>query len=425
MTAETTASQKPEVVSTTTKACLSCGGDSLASILSLGKTPLANALLTEADLNKPEPSFALDLVFCPACTLVQITEEVPRAAMFSDYLYFSSFSDTMLQHARAIADRLTREKKLDAGSLVVEVASNDGYLLQFYEKAGVPVLGIEPAANVAKVAEEKGIRTLVRFFGTNTAEELRASGERADVIHANNVLAHVLDLNGFVGGFATLLKDDGVAVIECPYVRDLVEKCEFDTIYHEHLCYFSLTALDHLMARHGLFIFDVERLSIHGGSLRLFVRKAGLDGVARTDGVTALLDDEAAADVDKLAFYEGFADRVKSLKDDLLALLSDLKAKGARVAAYGAAAKGATLLNFFGIGRDTIDFVVDRSTYKQGRYMPGTRIPIRPPAALVEKSPDYCLLLAWNFADEILEQQREYRARGGKFIVPIPSVRVA
>lgn len=416
-------------MSTTITTCRACAAKTLEPVLSLGKTPLANALLTKDDLDKPEPAFPLELVFCASCTLVQITEEVPPETMFGEYLYFSSFSDTMLKHAEAIATRLTREQELGAKSLVVEVASNDGYLLQYYAKQGVPVLGVEPARNIAKVAEEKGIRTLCRFFGSEIAKELRDAGERADVIHANNVLAHVPDLNGVVSGFATLLKDaapgqkGGVAVIEAPYVRDLVEHCEFDTIYHEHLCYFSLTALDRLMARHGLVVHDVEKLAIHGGSLRIFVSKTG--AYERTDRVTALLKEEAASDIDKLSFYAGFANRVNGLKKELVATLADLKSKGARIAAYGAAAKGATLVNFFGIGADTIDFVVDRSTYKQGRFMPGARIPILPPSALLEKKPDYCLLLAWNFADEILAQQKVYRDGGGKFIVPIPNVRIA
>ncbi|MBX3226833.1 MAG: class I SAM-dependent methyltransferase [Labilithrix sp.] len=407
-------------MSTTTKTCRSCGGAELAPVLSLGSTPLANALLTEADLDEPEPKFPLELVFCPACTLVQITEEVPPETMFGEYLYFSSFSDTMLKHAEAIATRLVKDRALGDESLVVEVASNDGYLLQFYAKAGVPVLGVEPAKNVAKVAEEKGIRTVARFFGRDLAAELAAKGERADVIHANNVLAHVPDLNGVVAGFATVLKDDGVVVVECPWVKPFVDHCEFDTIYHEHLCYFSLHALDALFARHGLVIHDVEKLAIHGGSIRIFASRGG----ARSDRMNAVLAEEKAAGVDTRAYYETFAARVNALKLELVKKLEDLKSQGARVAAYGAAAKGATLANFFGIDRSLVSFVVDRSTYKQGRFMPGTRQPILAPDALLEKMPDYCLLFTWNFEAEILEQQKAYREKGGKFIVPIPSVRI-
>lgn len=410
------------VESKTAAVCRSCGASTLAPVLSLGKTPLANALLAEADLAKPEPTFPLDLVFCPECTLVQITEEVPPETMFGEYLYFSSFSDTMLKHAEAISTRLTGQQKLGSGSLVVEIASNDGYLLQYYEQAGVPVLGIEPARNVAKVAEEKGIPTLVRFFGRDVASELAAEGRRADVIHANNVLAHVPDLNGVVAGFSALVKDDGIVVVECPYVRDFVEHCEFDTIYHEHLCYFSLTALDRLMERHGLLVHDVEKLPIHGGSIRIHASRKG--AYPRSERVTAMLADEKAHKVDDLSYYADFAARVNGLKKELVEMIADLREQGARIAAYGAAAKGATLLNFFGIDRRSIDFVADRSTYKQGRYMPGARIPILAPSALLEKSPDYCVLLTWNFADEILEQQAAYRERGGKFIVPIPNVRV-
>jgi SAM-dependent methyltransferase len=402
-------------------ACRSCGETGLELILSLGEMPLANSLPTAEQLDTPDPRYPLDLAFCGGCALVQITETVPPETMFRDYLYFSSFSDTMLRHAREIAERLADARGLGPGSLVVEVASNDGYLLQNYHRRGIPVLGIEPAVNVAEVARaERGIRTLSEFFGEGLARRLSGEGSRADVIHANNVLAHVPDLNGFVRGLGALLKDEGVAVIEVPYVKELIDRCEFDTIYHEHLCYFSLAALDRLFGRHGLVISDVERIPIHGGSLRLFVARGGA-GAGRGPAAERLLEEEAGWGVDRAEFYRGFARRVEGLRTSLRDLLFDLKRRGNRLAAYGAAAKGSTLLNYFGLGPETLDFVVDRSTYKQGRYMPGVRLPIHAPAKLLEDRPDYVLLLAWNFAEEVLAQQAEYRGGGGRFIIPVPS----
>jgi SAM-dependent methyltransferase len=401
-------------------ACRSCGAARLELVLSLGQTPLANALLTEEQLNQPESRYPLDLVFCPDCSLVQITETVPPEQLFSHYLYFTSFSDTMLRYAERLAGQVVESRRLGPDSLVIELASNDGYLLQFYRQAGVPVLGIEPAANIAEAARQRGIPTLTKFFGKEVGSELRDEGKLADVVHANNVLAHVSDLNGFVAGIAEVLKPDGVAVIEVPHVKTMLEALEFDTIYHEHLCYFSLIALQSLFGRHGLTVVDVERLPIHGGSLRLFLQRSGEPSRA----VCGLLDEERAMGLDRLAFYKDFGSRVKALRTELRKMLGDLKRDGKRLAAYGASAKGSTLLNYCGIGREMLDFVVDRSTVKQGLYTPGTHLPILAPEAVQDRRPDYLLLLVWNLADEIFDQQKAYREQGGRFIVPIPAPRV-
>ena len=403
--------------------CRACDGRRVPLVISLGRTPLANALLSADQLDAHEDTYPLDLVFCEDCTLVQITETVPPSRLFADYAYFSSFSDTMLRHAETLVERVIRDRQLAGDALVAEIASNDGYLLQFYRRAGIRVLGIEPAANIAKVAEERGIPTVVDFFGEACARTLAARGDRADVIHANNVLAHVPDLPGFARGLTTLLSHDGVAIVEAPYVRDLIDHREFDTIYHEHLSYFSLTAIHRLCASHGLAVIDVERLPIHGGSLRVTIGHAG--GAPPSPAVGRLLDEEEAAGVTRLEFYQRFANDVADLRRSLLTVLSDLRAEGKRLAAYGAAAKGSTLLNYFGIGRDYLDYVVDRSPHKQGRYMPGVHLPIHAPSRLLEDRPDCVLLLTWNFADEILEQQAEFRQGGGRFIIPVPAVRVA
>ena len=403
--------------------CRSCGCTGLEPVLSLGRTPLANALLSRDQLCQPEPVFPLELAFCRECSLVQILETVPPETMFNSYPYFSSFSDTALRSAESIARRLIAGRRLDGSKLVVEIASNDGYLLQFYKGAGIPVLGIEPASNIARVAEkERGIPTLCEFFGADLARRLLQEGRRADIIHANNVLAHVPSLNDVVEGVRILTKEDGVALIEVPYVKEMIERCEFDTIYHEHLCYFSVTALDHLFGRHGLTLQDVERLPIHGGSLRLFAAPCG--SAERSAAVADMIAGERASGVDQLFFYQGFAQRVERLKGNLREQLSELTKNGKRLAAYGAAAKGSTLLNYCGIGRETLEFVVDRSTYKQGLYMPGVHLPIYAPEKLLEAMPDYVLLLTWNFAEEIMEQQAEYRRRGGRFIIPIPEMKV-
>lgn len=404
-------------------ACRLCGQVGLNPILSLGMTPLANALLREDQLTDRERTWPLDLAWCPECSLTQITETVPAEMLFREYAYLSSFSDTMVQHARSIADRIREVRNLGTDSLVIEVASNDGYLLQWYHKEGIPVLGIEPARNAARTAiAKRGVNTISEFFSAQLAKRLAMSGQQADVIHANNVLAHVADLNGVVAGFSSILKPNGVVVVEVPYLKDLFDQIEFDTIYHEHLCYFSLTALKRLFQRHRLSIVDVERLQIHGGSLRIFAVHAGTAPVQAS--VERILRQESTWVRDG-AYYKSFESKVESLRRQLIDLLQTIKADGKRIAVYGASAKGSTLLNYFGIGRDVLDFVVDRSTVKQGRYTPGTRLEISDPSRLIDEQPDYCLLLTWNFVDEILSQQAQYRQRGGKFIVPIPEVRVA
>jgi len=402
--------------------CRSCDSRDGTLLLDLGRQPLANNLLRPEDLGKPEPKFPLRLAVCKSCWMLQITDLVPPVDLFSEYLYFSSFSDALLRHSREAVEQHIRALGLNPQSHVVEIASNDGYLLQNFVRANIPCLGIEPAANIAKVAREKGIETVEEFFGQDAALKLATAGRQADLIIGNNVFAHAPDTNDFVTGLKTLLKPGGRIALEFPYAVDLVEHTEFDTIYHEHVFYFTATALKPLFERHGLQLFRVQRLPIHGGSLRLFACHRGAYPVEAS--LTGLLADEARKGVDSLHYYESFANDVLALKRDLSALLTKLKQEGKSVAAYGASAKGSTLLNFFGMGKDMLDFVVDRSTYKQGRLTPGTHIPIVPPEELVKRRPDYTLLLTWNFADEILAQQQAYREAGGKFILPIPEVKV-
>jgi len=387
-------------------------------------SPLCESYLPADALNKMEPFYPLHVWVCGNCFLVQLDDYVGAEHIFTEYAYFSSFATSWLKHAEDYVQMISDRLSLGPKSLVVELASNDGYLLQYFVKKGIPSLGIEPAANVAKVAAEKGVETLVKFFGRELGAALAAEGRQADLVLGNNVLAQVPDLNSFVAGISALLKPTGTVTIEFPHLQRLVEGNQFDTIYHEHFCYFSLIATERIFAAHDMTIFDVEELWTHGGSLRIYGRPAADKSRPVSERVLALRAREEAAGYRDLAFYARFEEQVRETKRKLLELLIAAKRAGKRIAGYGAPGKGNTLLNYCGIRGDFLDFTVDRNPYKQGRFLPGTHIPILAPEKLDEAKPDYVFILPWNFKDEIMKQLAHIRSWGGKFIVPIPEATV-
>jgi C-methyltransferase-like protein/putative zinc binding protein/methyltransferase family protein len=403
--------------------CLFCGAPLRDTFVDLGMSPLCESFLRADQLNQGETFYPLDVRLCRECLLVQLQVYVDPKDIFTEYAYFSSYSTAWLEHAKAYVDMIVARQQLDGRSLVVELASNDGYLLQYFKPHGVPVLGIEPAANVARAAAEKGVPTLVRFFGTELARELAGQGTKADLILGNNVLAQVPDVNSFVGGMKVLLREGGLVTIEFPHLLRLIEGNQFDTIYHEHFFYFSLVAAERIFARHGLAIFDVEELWTHGGSLRIFAAHAEEDR-APSAQLLALRERERAAGFHSAEGYAGFEERVRATKRDLVAFLIEARRSGKAVAAYGAPGKGNTLLNYCGIRTDLVDYAVDRNPYKHGRFLPGTHIPVHPSERLAETKPDYILILPWNLKDEIVKQLAYTREWGAKLVVPIPRLEV-
>ena len=383
-------------------------------------SPLSNSYIKEENSWKMEPFYPLHAYACESCFLVQLEEFQSPEAIFSDYAYFSSYSESWLAHARQYVDKMIERFGFNARSQVIEIASNDGYLLQYFKKRNVPVLGIEPAQNVAKVAEAKGIPTLAKFFGIKTAGELAASGQKTDLLLGNNVLAHVPDINDFVGGMRLLIKPDGIITMEFPHLLRLMAENQFDTIYHEHFSYLSFSTTERIFARHGLVLFDVEEIPTHGGSLRIYARHVEDATKPITERIAWLKKKEQEYGLHNIGTYSAFSENVRETKRKLLEFLINAKRRGKTVVGYGAPAKGNTLLNYCGIRTDFLDYTVDRSPHKQGCYLPGTRIPIHAPDIIRETRPDYVLILPWNLRDEILEQMKHIREWGGKFVVPIP-----
>ncbi len=409
---------------TTGAACRFCGASLQHTFVDLGMSPLCESYLSKDQLNQMEPFFPLHVYVCQECFLVQLEQYVSAEHIFTEYAYFSSYADSWLQHVNAYTNKMVDRFGLNSSSMVVEVASNDGYLLQYFVEKKIPCLGIEPAANVAKVAIEKNVPTIVEFFGEALAHKLAAEGKQADLIAGNNVLAQVPDLNDFVAGLKILLKPHGVITIEFPHLWQLMQENQFDTIYHEHFSYFSFITAEKIFAAHGMTLFDVEELPTHGGSLRIYARHTGDTSKPVGERVIELRERELKAGFDQIMHYTAFADQVEETKRKLLEFLIQAKRQGNRIVGYGAPGKGNTLLNYCGIRTDFLDFTVDRNPYKQGKFLPGTHIPIYHPDRIAEVKPDYVFILPWNFKDEIMKQMAFIRDWGGKFIVPIPEARI-
>ncbi len=403
--------------------CRFCNAELRHSFADLGMSPLSNSYLKEEQLHTMEPFFPLHAYVCDACYLVQLEEFQTPSDIFSDYAYFSSYSDAWLAHARNYAEHIVSDFDIGGSSLVVELASNDGYLLKYFAERDIPVLGIEPAANVAEVAVAKGVPTLVKFFGEETAKALAGEGRRADLVIGNNVLAHVPDINDFVLGMKTLLKEDGMITMEFPHLLKLMDENQFDTIYHEHFSYLSLTTVEEIFSSHGLMIFDVRELPTHGGSLRIYACHQEREKQVSAK-VMSLREKEMKAGLREIGAYTRFAGQVRETKRKLLSFLIGEKNKGKVIVGYGAPAKGNTLLNYCGIRTDFLEYTVDASPHKQGLYLPGTHIPVHAPQKIFETRPDYVLILPWNIKDEIMKQMEEIRTWGGRFITPIPEVQV-
>jgi SAM-dependent methyltransferase len=408
---------------TTEEACRICGQPGFETVLDLGDQPLANSLLPMNSVAEAPTTYPLTFVRCMSCSSLQIRETVPREVLFSHYLYFSSYADALVANAKELSHNLSTTYSLTSADLVVDLGSNDGYLLQFYKDAGVQVLGVEPAANVAEVAEsERGINTMVSFFAAEVAKSIVAKSGRAKIIHANNVLAHLSNLHSFVDGVTALLRTDGVFVCEVAYAADMIDVGAFDQIYHEHLCYYTIDSIMLLLGRHGLDVFDVEHIDNHGGSLRVYAGHQ--DSFHRSERLEHLLQAERARGVGDRDYCQGFRNRILSLRESLLHELERIRGEGCSIAAYGAAAKATVLMNFFEIGKSQLDFIVDRNPSKHNKVIPGTGLAVLPVDTIEREKPDYVLITAWNYAEEVMGQLTSYRDSGGRFIIPLPSLTV-